>query len=53
MGGLVHGGLLEIRFFARKNSEVEPIELHFGTLMGGISSHSCDVFCKWEVLVTR
>jgi len=49
----VHGGQLEIRFFARKISEVEPIGLHFGPLMGGLGPHSHNFFRLCKILVTR
>jgi len=49
----VHGGQLEIRFFARKISEVEPIGLHFGPLMEGICAHSPNIFGRLIIFVTR
>jgi len=35
----VHGGHLDIRFFPRKISEVEPIRVHFGPLIEGNIAH--------------
>ena len=49
----MHGGQLEIRFFARKISEVEPIRLDFGPLMGGLGPHSHNFFGMCKILVTR
>jgi len=49
----VHGGQLNIRFFHRKISEVEPIRVHFGPLIGGMRAHSLLFFLNWNFHVTR
>ena len=49
----MHGGQLEIRFFARKISEVEPIRLDFGSLMGGIGAHIYNFFQLSHFHITR
>ena len=40
-------------FFARKNSEVEPIGLHFGPLVGRTMAHIHDVGSRLLFRVTR
>ena len=40
----MHGGQLEVRFLARKISEVEPIRVHFGLLIGGSTAHRLNHF---------
>ena len=46
-------GQFEIRFLARKISEVEPIGMHFGPIIGGSKAHKVKSFHKWKVLVSR
>ena len=38
---------LKFVFLLEKNSEVEPIGLHFGPLTAGISAHIQTFFRKW------